>query len=283
MDPGLTMVMCAVLLTKMVTIAEFNETDYEEELDSVEPVFLSSVDNITVREGGLAILPCSVQNLGTRQVAWRRLDNDHFLTIGTLTWVKDLNIQVEHRILGDISIWDLLIKHVRTDHEGLYECQVTSVNRYVRHIALHVQAIVVKGRQLVEKGDELKLVCNTTGKFRMPDDVNWYKDGQPINSSRFSHVVVTNYRSLGSRTLVSVLSVNRSRTSDSGEYICRSSLAEIDSINVTVQTADMPNVKRGIQGVQGVFRPISKLSNSVPTSYSLQYNICFVIISFVVR
>ncbi|ESP05623.1 hypothetical protein LOTGIDRAFT_228123 [Lottia gigantea] len=218
-------------------------------MDYPEPQFLNSVTNITVREGSLAILPCTVQHLGTKQVAWRRLDNDHFLTIGTLTWVKDVDIQIEHRRLGDITDWDLLIKHVRPDHDGLYECQITSVEKYVRHVTLHVQATVVKGRKCVQEGQELKIVCNTTGKKKIPDDVTWLKDDQPINSSYFNHVVVTNYRSLGSKTLVSVLSVNTSKMADSGVYICQSSLAEVDSINITILKDISPNVKRGADAI----------------------------------
>nr|KAG5709939.1 hypothetical protein BaRGS_029981 [Batillaria attramentaria] len=190
----------------------------------------------------------------TALVAWRRVGakDGHFLTVGTFTWVRGENVMVEHhQELGFISHWNLLIKHVTPADAGQYECQITAKEKMVRFITLEVSgppvsepAISVKGKKYVEKGETIHLVCNATGGSQIPEDIDWFKDGSKIDSSRQNHIVITKYRSLEQRALISDLIIDRSRMKDTGTYICRSSEKEIDSLKVTVLVADTNNVKR---------------------------------------
>ena len=43
-------------------------------------------------------------------------------------------------------------------------------------------AVQVTGQEYVEKGEAVHLICNATGKPDPPHDVEWYKDGEKINS-----------------------------------------------------------------------------------------------------
>ncbi|XP_041374067.1 lachesin-like [Gigantopelta aegis] len=94
------------------------------------PSFLATKTNFTFREGDLARLECSVDNLSTKKVIWRRKSDPNPLTIGRRTFVEDTRVLVEHAPLQ--REWNLLIKHVRIDDAGMYECQVSSRHKRLR-------------------------------------------------------------------------------------------------------------------------------------------------------
>ncbi|XP_046358608.1 zwei Ig domain protein zig-8-like isoform X2 [Haliotis rufescens] len=232
------------------------------------PKFLPGNMNVTVREGAMAVLPCKIRNLGTKKVAWRRLNSDQFLTIGKITWIKQVNMMVEHETQpGDITTWDLLIKNVKANDTGIYECQITSTQEYAYHVQLNVvgppitnPAISVIGSTYVDYGESIKLICNATGGPHIPEEIDWFKDGDKIDAHKYKDIVITKYRSLRSQSMTSELLVDRSTTDHSGTYICRSSQDVIASIKVTVlveptilerfqrksnYSTDTTNVKRG--------------------------------------
>ena len=59
-------------------------------------------------------------------MSWRRHLSPHFLTIGTVTWVHDENIFIEHVEWPNtaVSEWNLVLKSARMTDTALYECQV---------------------------------------------------------------------------------------------------------------------------------------------------------------
>ncbi|XP_041373041.1 leucine-rich repeats and immunoglobulin-like domains protein 1 isoform X2 [Gigantopelta aegis] len=210
------------------------------------PTFLSTPKNITVRVGRLAKLPCSIKHLGTKQVAWGRMGEDHFLTIGTFTWVRDKRFIVEHKMHENhISDWNLLIRNVTKEYSGIYECQITTAKKISRHIHLNVVGIVLRGSKYIDVGDPISLICNATGGAQIPEEIDWFYEGDKIDSYKYPNILITKYRSLTDQSLISELMIDRSTTRDSGMYICRSSEREVDSRKVTVLVADTSNVKRG--------------------------------------
>lgn len=65
--------------------------------------------------------------------------DSHFLTVGESTWVRNKKVMVEHhKEPGYISHWDLLLMDVAKDDGGVYECQITDKEKYVRHVTLEV-------------------------------------------------------------------------------------------------------------------------------------------------
>ncbi|CAG5118864.1 unnamed protein product, partial [Candidula unifasciata] len=104
-----------------------------------EPQFLPRLPSVTAREGSTAVLPCAVLYLGTKQVTWRRLDENHFLSIGDLTWIKDPNLEVQfHEQTPEVTEWNLVIKKVTSQHSGTYECQISDKVKLTRHVHLQV-------------------------------------------------------------------------------------------------------------------------------------------------
>ena len=93
-------------------------------------------------------------------------------------------------------------------------------------------AVQVSGSEFVERGNPLQLVCNATGRPEPPHNVEWYKDGEKVNSDANSGVIIT--KKIETRMLVSVLVIKSSRMDNSGDYVCRSSNRDFGKITVQV-------------------------------------------------
>lgn len=73
------------------------------------------------------------------QVGWKRVDKGYMTTIGTMTWVKDRSITVDHiEKSEEVSDWNLMIKNVQPLHAGMYECQITTPEKLRRKVQLNV-------------------------------------------------------------------------------------------------------------------------------------------------
>ena len=69
------------------------------------------------------------------------MDVDEFLAIGEFLLVDDLRqaFSVKRANRGrDISDWNLTIYRVTPPHAGVYECQITSTEGFVKHVRLNV-------------------------------------------------------------------------------------------------------------------------------------------------
>ncbi|KAK7477679.1 hypothetical protein BaRGS_00031063, partial [Batillaria attramentaria] len=166
-----------------------------------------------------------------------RVDEDEFLTIAELVWTDDSSYHVENALLkDDVSEWNLVIVKVRPQHAGMYECQITASAGYFKHIQLNVvgppitePAISLYGTSFVERGEKIELTCNATGGTQIAEDIDWFKDGNIIDTSRRHHrgLVILKYRSLEERALISKLQIDQADMDDAGTYVCRT-----DSSNV---------------------------------------------------
>ncbi|KAK6179593.1 hypothetical protein SNE40_011914 [Patella caerulea] len=228
------------LLTQVITesVEQFTNKSF------INPVFLPSVTNITVKRGSLAVLPCSIQYLQDKQVAWRSVDEDKFLTIGKKTWFKSDQIILEHIPLSDnITNWDLLIKNSEFINGGMYECQITSTVDLTRRVQLNILEITIKGHRSIDRGERIFLVCNVTGGPDIPTDIMWYKDGHPITSRGFPHAIITKYKSKVKNSSITEFIVDRSVFSDTGVYTCKSKTVKNVKAKISLQIGDTVNFK----------------------------------------
>uniref|UniRef100_A0A2C9M683 Ig-like domain-containing protein n=1 Tax=Biomphalaria glabrata TaxID=6526 RepID=A0A2C9M683_BIOGL len=188
-----------------------------------------------------------------RQVSWNKVGGEHFLSIGTEVWVQDANLEVVHYTWpAGVGEWNLVFREVRAQDAGVYECQIISTEKIIWKVKLtvvdkppHKPEIRIEGKSFVESGQSVYLRCNTTEGDRIPDDVDWFKDGDKIEAKEYPNVVITKFRSRDTMSLVSELVISPGTSNDSGTYICRSSSELIASVEVNVLVADSSNVKRG--------------------------------------
>lgn len=218
------------------------------------PEFVPAPFNVSYHVGDLAKLSCSITNLGTKTVVWRRFDSSFPLTSGKLTVIDDKRIQVSH--VAHKGQWDLMIKDVKLEDDGIYECQIATKDRTVRRlVTLHViepkvelPEINITEPQFVDLGDTIVLQCNATGERYPPEEMDWFRNGQKISSHRRKGVHISKQFSILKRTFTSVLKIERAEMEDDGTYVCRSSNMQITSTKVNVLNADTYPIKRGTVG-----------------------------------
>ncbi|KAK6179590.1 hypothetical protein SNE40_011912 [Patella caerulea] len=272
-------IMC--LLTQVITesVEKFTNKSF------INPVFLPSVTNITVKRGSLAVLPCSIQYLQDKQVVWRFVDEDKFLTIGKKTWFKSDKIILEHLSQDDnITNWDLLIKNTEFKNGGMYECQITSTVDLTKRVQLNVLETTIKGDRSIDRGERIYFVCNVTGGPHIPTDITWYKDGRPITSREFPHAVITKYKSSVNNSSITEFIVDRSVFSDTGVYTCKSKTVETAEAQILLQIGDTVHVKRMFEDLKEEKREeLSAVysSGSLQTSSSSNNTSMSVVIKFV--
>lgn len=226
------------------------------------PRFNDRPKNITTFIGDTAILYCSVVNLGTKTVIWRKVPSRHPLTVGTFTFISDKSYSVHRQ--SEKNEWNLIIKNVQPKHAGLYECHISTkdeqkfnvfLNVVERQIPRHVSDISLTGTTFVNVGDPVFLICNVSGGDYIPEDIDWFKDGNEIKSDAV-RVKITKRQSVTSRSITSQLLIKHSYMSDAGNYICRSSM-DITSLSVQVlngmvaEKATTHNTRRGIGADRG--------------------------------
>ncbi|CAI9731002.1 hemicentin-2 isoform X2 [Octopus vulgaris] len=198
------------------------------------PELMSTPTNVSVTRGELAVLKCTVKNLGTKTVIWRKLPYKHPLTIGAYTFIEDPSLTVER---SGQTQWNLLIKNVQPHHAGLYECQVSAQEKLIHIVQLRVKDSTSSTHSdivRVRLEDPVKLICNITRKTEPPDDILWFKQGKPLSTDVSKKVYITNYRPRVTKTLISVFTVLKSNYSDTGLYICEEGNKEIKRFKVDV-------------------------------------------------
>ncbi|RZF35091.1 hypothetical protein LSTR_LSTR009683 [Laodelphax striatellus] len=215
---------------------EVDEVDDLEQLLPNMPMFDNDmVTNITAQLGGTAFLNCRIRQLGERAVSWVRRRDWHILTSGVLTYTNDERFQVVHT--DDTDDWNLQIKYVQKRDNGTYECQVATgvgtISHYFNlHVVIPTAYILGSGEYHIGEGSTISLVCIIENSPQPPQYVFWYHNDRMINYDT-ARGGVTVSTEPGPKTH-SRLVVNRATPADSGNYTCRASNTEQDTIYVFV-------------------------------------------------
>lgn len=193
------------------------------------------VTNVTVQLGESAFLRCKVRNLGEHKVMWIRRRDWHILTSGTTTYTTDERYEVVHPEAADE--WHLVIRYVQKRDNGTYECQVpTGAGKMSHYFNLHVMVpaafILGSGEYHIGEGSTISLVCIIENSPVPPQYVMWYHNGRMINYDTVRGGVTVSTEP-GPKTH-SRLVVNSATHGDSGNYTCRASNTEEDTIYVSV-------------------------------------------------
>lgn len=266
------------------------------------PYFLKTPTNITVHEGELAVLKCHIAKLGPKMVVWRKLPDDFPLTIGEMTFSEADDMTISHAKLSrSSSTWDLMIKDVKPQHAGVYECQVSANHLIAQYVSLNVierssltPDLQMKGTKFVNMGQQIHLLCNASGINRAPEKIDWFFKGSRIHPSNprwKGRVEILKHTSIPGRYFISELFIEQSTIADQGDYVCRSSDLIVNNLKVHVLNADTDNKTRrdsdkDKQVKEEIVRPSSTASDMFKTRDIIrqQYVILtMVIITIVLR
>ncbi|KAK7496895.1 hypothetical protein BaRGS_00011875 [Batillaria attramentaria] len=177
------------------------------------------------------------------QVVWRKASETIPLTVGLVPFVEDPRMEVEHP--PGSSQWNLVIRNLRPEDAGVYECQVSSKVRHLRH---HVTLLVkdepkpkeknpniqISGQNYVDEGERIFLQCNATAEDQPPEDLDWFREGNRLQTSETKGVFIRKYVTLSTGTIVSILEIKHARLKDAGVYVCRTSSLDVTSFRVNV-------------------------------------------------
>lgn len=144
--------------------------EYVYEYDKVEPEFMSEESHLLVDRGNTARLVCTVNNLGSMLISWKRMDKDGspvFISMGDTLMLSDRKMTVSVTNISSILVIPLL----QTTDTGVYICEVSS-NPPVQQehrveirssARVEVQDLPEDGEVVLKDGDKLNLVCKGYG------------------------------------------------------------------------------------------------------------------------
>ncbi|XP_034833289.1 zwei Ig domain protein zig-8-like [Maniola hyperantus] len=226
-----------------------------------------NITKITVQLGDDAQLNCRISLLQDKTVSWvRRRGRDdipELLTVGAVTYAADNRVSVAKRYPGN---WRLLVREVKPDDEGVYECQISTHPPRVSRTYLHVntpQVWVVDeaGGPLQEKYYEaestLALMCRAR-HVETPVVLTWLHEGRALNAdtTRGGISVKTEQVPGGAD---SVLRLARVNSSDAGNYTCAVRGARPHTVSVHVLNESLAELHAGAKSVHPSLRTIVTL------------------------
>ncbi|XP_022333139.1 neural cell adhesion molecule 1-like isoform X2 [Crassostrea virginica] len=263
------------------------------------PQFAYTDTNVTANVGERAVLVCRVENLGTRKVIWRKLPDVSPLTIGQYVFVNDVAMSVQHA--RESEDWKLIISGVHSSHSGEYECQVPTADKQMRkqfyltvtekptrypHNSHSEEVIYISDRQHVNTDEPFQISCNATGVDFVPDNIDWFKNGEKLQSNVERGVSIKFSVTMETKTIKSTFRVEHARMTDAGTYTCRTSNSLVESTSVVVLYATSKNSKRVIYPERNVKSEESEnhvRSPSSPTNQGRSSSpVCHVLLSFII-
>ncbi|XP_025153859.1 uncharacterized protein LOC105189358 isoform X1 [Harpegnathos saltator] len=170
--------------------------------------------------------PCSPASCRRRRmVTWIRRKDRQLLTVGRGTHSIDQRFIV-------VPDWSLLIKNVKPEDAGLYECQIQTEPVQQRFIWLNTTeaySMIPGGPDLhVKQGSSLRLECQLMAATELPSYIFWYRENRMINYDNEPGVRVEPTRN------GSILVVEKVKLSHGANYTCLPSNARPTHIMIHV-------------------------------------------------
>jgi len=204
-------------------------------------VYSQAPREVTAVIGTTAMLPCTVDFIGSQQVIWKD-PRSTMLTINEQRLSNDFRYSI---IRPYIREWNLQIEHVRKTDQGIYLCIINSTPAKNYEISLNVwfpPTLHTHPAALLSRGlaQNVTLTCNATG-FPQPE-ISWFKysdTGEKIELSRGP----TSYY------------INDVTADDGGTYEC-----EADN---DVSPSDRRTTKLDVHFPPAILLPYQKISQSL--------------------
>ncbi|XP_014216864.1 lachesin-like [Copidosoma floridanum] len=144
-----------------------------------QPEFTKPLSNLTVPLGRDAVFTCHVEHLGGYKVGWVKVDTKAIQAIHERVITHNPRVSVFH---GDHTAWNLRIKGVQKEDEGLYMCQINTdpMNSQTGMLTVEVPPDFIPGEtsgdMVVAEGRHAHLRCRATGI--PPPRVSWRREDQ---------------------------------------------------------------------------------------------------------
>ncbi|XP_076233887.1 lachesin [Calliopsis andreniformis] len=146
------------------------------------PEFAGPITNLTVPRGRDATFTCLVKHLGGYRVGWVKADTKAIQAIHDHVITHNKRISVTH---SDHTMWNLHIKGVQQEDEGLYMCQINTdpMKSQTGMLSVVVAPDFIPEETssdvMVTEGGQVKLTCRARGV--PPPRVSWRReDGKDI-------------------------------------------------------------------------------------------------------
>ncbi|OAD62865.1 Lachesin [Eufriesea mexicana] len=146
------------------------------------PEFAGPITNLTVPVGRDATLTCLVKHLGGYRIGWLKVDTKAIQAIHEHVITHNTRVSVSH---SDHTMWNLHIKSVQPEDEGLYMCQINTdpMKSQTGMLSIVVPPDFIPEETssdvMVREGGQVKLTCHAKGV--PPPRISWRReDGKNI-------------------------------------------------------------------------------------------------------
>ncbi|XP_043489777.1 lachesin-like [Polistes fuscatus] len=142
-----------------------------------QPEFSGPIKNLTIPLGRDATFTCLVKNLGGYRVGWVKADTKAIQAIHEHVITHNKRVSVSH---SDHTTWNLNIKGVQVEDEGLYMCQINTdpMKSQTGMLSIVVPPDFVSEDTSsdvnVGEGGQVKLTCRARGV--PPPRVHWRRE-----------------------------------------------------------------------------------------------------------
>ncbi|XP_065572504.1 zwei Ig domain protein zig-8-like [Artemia franciscana] len=216
-------------------------------------LFKDEITSTVAQLGESAFLSCIVPRRPEITVSWVRLKDWRILTSETQVYYKDERFRLAHE---SPDTWTLVIKFVKKEDEGLYDCQMSTrhgvASKRFQLTVVVPEATILNGEDLfVSAGSPFTLTCMVKEAILPPHYVLWYHESRLLN---YAEQVGPLHRTSAVVDLdpgpptVSRLTVPVAQRQDSGKYTCRPSNAHPVAVQVHVAQG---NEMAAIQATDG--------------------------------
>ncbi|XP_049817782.1 lachesin-like, partial [Aethina tumida] len=181
-----------------------------------QPEFAEPLVNLSIPVGRDAIFRCNVHHLGGYRVGWVKADTKAIQAIHDHVITHNSRVSVSH---SDHITWNLHIKNVQEEDNGLYMCQINTdpMKSQVGYLEVTVPpdfSDETSGDVMVPEGGRVQLTCRAKG--HPAPHVQWRReDGQEITVKEANGI-----KSRAISYLGEVLVISKISRSDMGAYMC---------------------------------------------------------------
>lgn len=112
-----------IIINNIISVQpQLDNENYLQTFGFINNFETNNNSQIFAQIGGKAILPCVINYKTPATISW--IKDHHLLTVGLATYSSDDRFMVEHT--RHEGIWDLRIKPVQKEDQGVYKCQIST-------------------------------------------------------------------------------------------------------------------------------------------------------------